>query len=288
MKDCKIIQDLLPNYMEGLTNDETNQYVEEHLKNCDECNRIFKDMKMNLDENQEKAEIKEVNYLKKYNRKLRIFMGIVFIIIFIFIFGFVRKLIIYHDLQEKLAVCQQETNYYVKVTNYSEGHLEIMQKFQKGDKYMIRDQNLYADGTEMPIYKVYVKHETANMYCSDSDGKQYAELNVNKENTLNIDIPDFWKDDKENFFQYLKMVLFSSVTTESCNGKDCYKITKRNSLDKNFEEYIYIEKETGLAVRIFSSFQNRITDYKYLFGSVTDNTLKEPDISECEIIEIEE
>ena len=26
MKECKIIQDLLPNYIEGLTNEETNKY----------------------------------------------------------------------------------------------------------------------------------------------------------------------------------------------------------------------------------------------------------------------
>ena len=33
-RDCKIVQDLLPNYIEKLTNDETNKYVEEHLKEC--------------------------------------------------------------------------------------------------------------------------------------------------------------------------------------------------------------------------------------------------------------
>lgn len=29
---CKIIQDLLPSYMDNLTEKETNQYIEEHLK----------------------------------------------------------------------------------------------------------------------------------------------------------------------------------------------------------------------------------------------------------------
>ena len=28
MKNCKIVQDLLPNYIEKLTNDETNKFVE--------------------------------------------------------------------------------------------------------------------------------------------------------------------------------------------------------------------------------------------------------------------
>ena len=33
-RDCKIIQDLLPNYIEKLTNEETNNFIEEHLKEC--------------------------------------------------------------------------------------------------------------------------------------------------------------------------------------------------------------------------------------------------------------
>ena len=33
-KDCKIVQDLLPNYIEKLTNEETNKYIEEHLNEC--------------------------------------------------------------------------------------------------------------------------------------------------------------------------------------------------------------------------------------------------------------
>ena len=48
-KNCKVIQDLLPNYIEKLTKEETNSFIEEHLKECEECNSILeklqKDMK---------------------------------------------------------------------------------------------------------------------------------------------------------------------------------------------------------------------------------------------------
>ena len=43
-RDCKIVQDLLPNHVEKLTNEETNQYIEEHLKECKECNDIKKEI----------------------------------------------------------------------------------------------------------------------------------------------------------------------------------------------------------------------------------------------------
>lgn len=42
---CIIIQDLLPNYIEKLTSDETKQYIKEHLKRCKKCQKILKNMK---------------------------------------------------------------------------------------------------------------------------------------------------------------------------------------------------------------------------------------------------
>ena len=45
-RDCKIIQDLLPNYIENLTNEETNIFIEEHLNTCSNCKIIFENMKL--------------------------------------------------------------------------------------------------------------------------------------------------------------------------------------------------------------------------------------------------
>lgn len=34
---CSIVEDLLPSYFEGLTNDTTNEMIKEHIKVCDKC-----------------------------------------------------------------------------------------------------------------------------------------------------------------------------------------------------------------------------------------------------------
>ena len=44
-RDCKIVQDLLPNYLEKTTSKETNQYIEEHIKQCPKCSKICNAMK---------------------------------------------------------------------------------------------------------------------------------------------------------------------------------------------------------------------------------------------------
>lgn len=80
-RDCKIIQDLLPNYIEKLTNEETNNYIEEHLKECDECKKIFKNMQKDLNINSSKRDNREVKYIKKYSEKLRILKLIIIIIL---------------------------------------------------------------------------------------------------------------------------------------------------------------------------------------------------------------
>ena len=48
-RECKIVQDLLPNYIDKLTADDTNEFIENHLKECEE------------------------NYAKKYNKKYKKF-----------------------------------------------------------------------------------------------------------------------------------------------------------------------------------------------------------------------
>ena len=68
-RDCKIIQDLLPNYIEKLTNEETNLFIEEHLKECTECQHIFENMQKELKVNTEKRDEREVKYIKKYNNR---------------------------------------------------------------------------------------------------------------------------------------------------------------------------------------------------------------------------
>ena len=71
-KECKIVQDLLPSYVDKLTNEETNQYIEEHLKECKECQKVLENMKSNIEYKEQDDDRKKVKYFKKYKyRKLK-------------------------------------------------------------------------------------------------------------------------------------------------------------------------------------------------------------------------
>lgn len=39
--DCEVIRDLLPTYKDGVSNKKINEVIEEHLKECEECNKYY-------------------------------------------------------------------------------------------------------------------------------------------------------------------------------------------------------------------------------------------------------
>lgn len=44
-KKCEIVRDLLFGYKDNTLHNESKKLVEEHLKTCENCNKIFQDLK---------------------------------------------------------------------------------------------------------------------------------------------------------------------------------------------------------------------------------------------------
>ncbi|MBF7097874.1 zf-HC2 domain-containing protein [Alkalibacter mobilis] len=65
--NCNIVQDLLPNYIEKLTSDDTNHAVEQHLDTCEDCYKVYEQMAANIG-NTEKVPVIELKFLKKVKR----------------------------------------------------------------------------------------------------------------------------------------------------------------------------------------------------------------------------
>ncbi len=85
-RDCKIVQDLLPNYIENLTDIETNQYIEKHIMNCKLCQEKLRDMEGNI-KLDKINEVKKIDALKKVKRKYKLITAVITIIIFLILLG---------------------------------------------------------------------------------------------------------------------------------------------------------------------------------------------------------
>lgn len=63
---CNIVQDLLLNYLEKLTSDDTNNAIEQHMETCNKCKEIYKQMTTSIAAG--KAPTIELKFLKKVKR----------------------------------------------------------------------------------------------------------------------------------------------------------------------------------------------------------------------------
>lgn len=68
---CEMIQDLLPLYVDGLTSKATDQTIEEHLKTCGECSRLYQRMKKDISGERQEENRREIDYLKAVRRRGR-------------------------------------------------------------------------------------------------------------------------------------------------------------------------------------------------------------------------
>ena len=64
-KNCNIIRDLLPLYLDDVCSEESKKIVEEHLENCEECKKYLEQLKYSV----KIAKSNEVNVFQKFIKK---------------------------------------------------------------------------------------------------------------------------------------------------------------------------------------------------------------------------
>ncbi len=71
---CEVVKDLLPSYIDGLTSDVTNEFIKEHLSECEECKKAYERM-LEPEKTYNDNDAKEVEFLKKQKKKSRKAVG---------------------------------------------------------------------------------------------------------------------------------------------------------------------------------------------------------------------
>lgn len=272
-RDCKIIQDLLPNYIEKLTNEETNHFIEEHLKECTECQNIFENMQKELKVNTTKRDEREVKYMKKFSSKMKLlkFIILFFLIIYVIIVG--RRTVIMTSLSEKAKENQAYNNYYAKLYSYRGDSLTVIESYNKGEDYLTTITRAVDNNQIQKI--IHYKKGNEQIILTEVDGKKY--IQDSKEIINGQIIPVTYVSD--GLLANMQYAFFIGIDKTYCNGKECY-IIKGDSYER------YIDKETGLAVREIEKSNKEITrqtdivvDYKYEFNTVKDSDIAKPDIT---------
>ena len=267
-RDCKIVQDLLPNYIEKLTNEETNKYITEHLNECKDCKKVLKEMQNDIRLDEAERDKKEVNYIKKFNIKFKLIRNILIIIVVLFIIFVGRKTFILTNMANKASKIEQD-NYYLKVTSYSSEVANSSEYYIKDEKYI--GKMVRHDLSENTFFKITTYH-------TDEESLQLTEFGDRKvilSNKLDAMISPISFTSK-NFFINLCIALSTSIDKVNLAGRECYIIK-----DGNTQKFIDID--TGLAIKMIDIENNMTVDYHYEYGVVKDSDIVRPDTSGYEL-----
>lgn len=201
-------------------------------------------------------------------KKIFKYLGITLLIIFvIFIVITVRKMLILHQIEQKMSQVKDDTNHYEKIVNNKGSTIEY---YCKGEKF-VKIESHSDTGRYMASYGNNGKINTYYEY----EGNKIAILNNTKVSSK-IQIIYFSFDN--DLWYLFKSAAITSIKSVTYDNKDCYLMN-----GAGFEN-TYIEKETGLIRK--QNIGTLTVNYDYKFGNdIDDNIFIEPDISQYTIRE---
>lgn len=284
---CKIVQDLLPSYIEKSTDEETNKFIEEHLNLCDKCKNIYNELLKNANEKEKTNTKKEIKYMKKYKNKMSILKTILIVILLLVVIYVGRNMIILCSIQNKASKYYNSNNYHIEMYSYNSTDTSVLEVYKKDNKFMQRASSYNSEGIVIETLD-YTDGRSTNVYIIDTNGKKFR---------VKSEPVDIYITPKSvnyagisNLLEFLLKSVTSQITTVKCNGKDCYKIDTLGMTT-------YVDKETGLAIRVintsksfrdedYSKMESSVDDIFFEFNEVTDEDFIEPDRSDFKEIDI--
>ncbi len=304
-KECKIVQDLLPSYIDNLNAKETKDYVDEHLEKCQECKKMLEEMKKDFNLNIPKKDNREIKYIKKYNKKINILKLIILLAMLIFIIITTRKVIIISSLSKNAEDIINTENYHTITYSYYLEDYSKTEVFSLGDKKKIiltqvsnnrvNTITIFAEKSESANkennkYIANIYRESKNSK-GEKDEKSEKVVKLNEEIELFVNPQNVTKT--ENCLQLFIYSMISSIKDTTFNGEECYYISNFESPNNNLQEGMYINKSTGFPISsIAYEYKNpdgtrgRVptSDYIYEFNEVKEEEFVEPNKDEYKII----
>ena len=295
--ECEIVQDLLLGYVDGVLNEESKKLVEKHLSECEKCRKRLEDIRKDIKEN-ENNQKKEIDYLKKIRRKSRIKSILIALgIILLILLGiYLYQLITICNISNKAENSLSSNNFYKETTDIiGEGETVVTRMYYKDGKYKSVSEIYTEEGIETKFTEYATAGSDESIYISEVNKKitvekgEFTKMANKEENLKGVNLPF----DTNNFILKMGTAFIMSINTDTYQvGKEYYVLNNRFERAQNWE--MWIDKETGLPIKIINregrkSFytgtqvvkevNDNIQEYKYEFGTVTDEDVAVPDIN---------
>lgn len=278
---CKVIHDLLPNYIENLTSEETNNFIESHLQECDDCQEVLELMKNGINNNGKVLQKKEIKYLELFKKRMqRLKLIIIFILILIIAFfgiSLVRKYTILLDISNKSKQEDIHENSHIVEYYYVEGYMTKMEQYKLGDKI----KSIYSIETpEGIMLQTTFKDKDGGNTFIEYKNKKYVCLNYASTGRLVNDSVLT----TEKRFDLLKYAFNTTITKTKFRDKECYLLTNIPAYIGGKYERVYIDRENGLMIGASRLDSEMPVESVYEYNTVNNDEFIEPNLSEYKII----
>ena len=294
-KECEIVQDLLFNYSDDLLNPESKKLVESHLLECEECKKRLLQIKEENQKNDTKENI-EIDHLKKVRIKSRIksiMIALAIILVIVFVYYFI-KFIKINDIIRKSEEYSKLNNYYIERVELANGIAFGTKTYYKDGKYKEVCEVYTDNGVEKDIEIYGTKGSRERVTINYKSNTVLIETGIASEVMNNANKIKTDKD--KNIFEIIGKAFTTSITSDNYDiGRDYYVIKEYPYYDRM---ETWVDKDNGLPIRkitrgaykdyfagtkIMKSTGDRIENFSYEFGNVTDADVEVPDLTNFEI-----
>ena len=321
-KDCEIVRDMIPLYIDDVCSNGTKELVKKHLENCNECQEIFKTMRKNEknENSNEKESLKSFNNKIKKNKIKAIVISLIVFVIVIILIKYIYSCILFNYIINKAQKFSKSNNMYIQSMENSLGdEVFVAKEYYKNGKFKVVYATYRNDGIES-LYTKYTSvdsDESIFIYPDNRAVIQKGQKIFNTETMLK-GIPFVYNN--ELWFRTVTPIFLSikskkiNVGSYSNEGKKCYVLQDKFDIGMNWE--IWLDKETGLPLKeinidgmktyysdnkeenideskiddylkekqdILIKSGDGITEFRYEFDVVTDEDVEVPDLSQYKV-----
>ena len=170
--ECDIVQDLLFGYNDKTLRNTSKEFVENHLKKCNECKEVLKQIQ---NDTEPEEEIEEINYFKKVRSKINrknIFLLIALVLLTLVVLFNILVFVNYNNKASEMKiilkdnVTQEQLNNIEKIikSNFKDVEMKYSSKEKELQKYKEKFKNFMTG------------YDENNNPCSDM---YYIKANIN-------------------------------------------------------------------------------------------------------------
>lgn len=290
-KECYIVKDLAPAYIDDMVSAQGRDFIEEHLVNCKDCKEYYSNMNSNIFDVLDKEKINdsyEFNHLKKIKKHIN-FLKLCITIIILIIILFIVSIIIKSNYNNKVIVTTynkiediKNLNNYVLIQKTTYKDFVSNTSFEDNTSYYYKDGKYKIISTGNTINNntinkletsvTYMEDYSFNKICVYEDLKQIDYYKLNSVEMEKGQIFEMFSDVVNIKERYTKFSMLGlSIKEKKMNGVKCYVI--RIDTDNSYRE-IWINKDTLITTKVIEEEYNeyyREVNYNFIENNVTED-----------------